>query len=329
MPKLLVTGGAGFIGANFVQYTLDHHPEYAITVLDKLTYAGNASNLPHALDKISFVTGDICDKALVDSLVADVDIVVHFAAETHDTKSFRDPWPFVITNLNGTATILEAIRKHNKRLHHITTEEVFGDLPPDAPSFTEESRYRPNTPHASTKAGSDWLVRAWIDTYGIRATLSASSNVYGPYQHVEKFIPRTITNILTNQSPVVYGTGEQVRGWLHVDEHSKAIHTILKYGMLGELYLVGPDEHYTNNQIVELLLVACGKDSHDYRHIADRPVNNHRSIINCAKLKALGWSPDYHQLSDTLPAITAWYAANREWWQKDKQAVEQQLSDEN
>ena len=197
MQKLLITGGAGFIGANFVHYTIQQHPQYAVTVLDKLTYAGNIKSLDSISNQIMFVEGDICDAAMVDRLVADTDIVVHFAAESHNDNSLRDPWPFVNTNIIGTYTILEAVRKHDKHLHHISTDEVFGDLELDDPNrFTETTPYNPSSPYSSTKAGSDMLVRAWMRSFGVKATISNCANNYGPYQHIEKFIPRQITNIL-------------------------------------------------------------------------------------------------------------------------------------
>ena len=212
MTKMLVTGGAGFIGANFVQYTVNHKPEYEITVIDKLTYAGNQANLESVKDQIKFIHGDICDTELMDKLVAENDIIVHFAAESHNDNSLRNPWPFVETNVIGTYTILEAVRKHGKRLHHISTDEVFGDLELDDPNrFTEETPYNPSSPYSSTKASSDMLVRAWIRSFGIKATISNCSNNYGPYQHIEKFIPRQITNILSDIKPKLYGTGEQVK----------------------------------------------------------------------------------------------------------------------
>ena len=196
MTKLLVTGGAGFIGANFVHYTVKNRPEYEVTVVDKLTYAGNENNLTDVKDNITFVRGDICDAQLMDKLVAEADIVVHYAAESHNDNSLRNPWPFVETNIIGTYTILEAVRKHDKRLHHISTDEVFGDLELDDPNrFKEDTPYNPSSPYSSTKAGSDHLVRAWIRSFGIKATISNCSNNYGPYQHIEKFIPRLITNL--------------------------------------------------------------------------------------------------------------------------------------
>lgn len=256
MKNMLITGGAGFIGSNFVHYTLKNRPEYKITVVDKLTYAGNTASLTSVLDKITFITGDICDKVLIDKLVSETDIVVHFAAESHNDNSLRDPWPFIQTNLIGTATILEAVRKYGKRLHHISTDEVYGDLEIDDPTkFTEHTPYNASSPYSSTKAGSDLLVKAWVRSFGINATLSNCSNNYGPYQHIEKFIPRQITNILSGLSPKLYGTGEQVRDWIHVDDHNSAVHAILDKGVSGELYLIGADGEQNNKYILETILI--------------------------------------------------------------------------
>lgn len=330
MAKLLITGGAGFIGSNFVHYTLAHHPEHSIVVLDKLTYAGNPDNLAPVLDRIEFITGDICDRELVDSLVARTDIVVHFAAESHNDNSLRDPWPFIQTNLVGTATILEAIRRHGKRLHHISTDEVYGDLELDDPAkFTETTPYHASSPYSSTKAGSDLLVKAWIRSFGIKATLSNCSNNYGPYQHIEKFIPRQITNILSGLTPKLYGTGEQVRDWIHVDDHNAAVHTILEKGTLGELYLIGADGEQNNKFIIETILELMGKDPTAYEHVNDRPGHDMRYAIDASKLRReLGWSPQYTDLRAGLQATIDWYTANRDWWQPLKDAVEAQYAKE-
>jgi dTDP-glucose 4,6-dehydratase len=324
MKKLLVTGGAGFIGANFVHYTLHNRPEYDITVIDKLTYAGNPDNLKEILDKINFVTGDICDQALVDRLVGETDIVVHFAAESHNDNSLRDPWPFIQTNLVGTATILEAVRKHGKRLHHISTDEVYGDLELDDPAkFTENTPYNASSPYSSTKAGSDLLVKAWVRSFGINATLSNCSNNYGPYQHIEKFIPRQITNILSGITPKLYGTGEQVRDWIHVDDHNSAVHAILDKGISGELYLIGANGEQNNKYIIETLLDIMGKDKAAYEHVADRPGHDLRYAIDSTKLQTqLGWQPQYTNLLEGLKATVDWYTANETWWKNEKAKVE-------
>ncbi len=323
MTKLLVTGGAGFIGSNFVRLTLSERPEYEITVVDALTYAGNPHNLP--LDKITFVQGDICDRDLMDKLVGETDIVVHFAAESHNDNSLKDPWPFLHSNLVGTFTILEAVRKHAKRLHHISTDEVYGDLPIDQTDlkFTEETPYHASSPYSSTKAGSDLLVKAWVRSFGIHATLSNCSNNYGPYQHIEKFIPRQITNILSGISPKLYGTGEQVRDWIHVDDHNLAVHAILDNGKAGELYLIGADGEQNNKYVLETILELMGKPSDAYEHVNDRPGHDQRYAIDSTKLRTeLGWTPRYTNLREGLKATIDWYTQNEEWWQAEKEAVE-------
>ena len=324
MTKMLITGGAGFIGGNFVYYTLANRPEYELTVIDKLTYAGNADSLAPVLDKINFVTGDICDQELMDKLVGETDIVVHFAAESHNDNSLRDPWPFIHTNLVGTATVLEAVRKHGKRLHHISTDEVYGDLEINDPKkFTEATPYNASSPYSSTKAGSDLLVKAWVRSFGINATLSNCSNNYGPYQHIEKFIPRQITNILSGLTPKLYGTGEQVRDWIHVDDHNSAVHAILDKGVAGELYLIGADGEQNNKYIMETLLELMGKDKTDYEHVADRPGHDQRYAIDSSKLRTeLGWTPKYTNLREGLLATIDWYKANEEWWKAEKAKVE-------
>lgn len=325
---MLITGGAGFIGSNFVHYTLLKRPEYEITVIDKLTYAGNPDNLRAVLDKINFVTGDICDRDLMDTLVAETDIVVHFAAESHNDNSLRNPWPFVETNIIGTYNILEAVRKHDKRLHHISTDEVFGDLELDDPNrFTEETPYNPSSPYSSTKAGSDHLVRAWIRSFGIRATISNCSNNYGPFQHIEKFIPRQITNILSDIKPKLYGTGEQVRDWIHVDDHNSAVHLILDKGVLGDTYIIGADNDHVNNKtVIEMILELMGKEKTDYEHVNDRPGHDMRYAMDSSKLRReLGWAPQYtdqNGMKDGLQQTINWYDKNRDWWQADKASVE-------
>ena len=322
--KLLITGGAGFIGANFAHYTVKNRPEYDITIVDKLTYAGNKASLDSIADKVSFVQGDICDQELMDDLVKNTDIVVHFAAESHNDNSLRDPWPFIHTNLVGTATILEAVRKHGKRLHHISTDEVYGDLEIGADTkFTEDTPYHASSPYSSTKAGSDLLVKAWVRSFGINATLSNCSNNYGPYQHIEKFIPRQITNILSGISPKLYGTGEQVRDWIHVDDHNSAVHAIIDKGRSGELYLIGANGEENNKYVLETILELMGKDKTAYEHVADRPGHDQRYAIDNSKLvNELGWQPAYINLVEGLRATIDWYRANESWWKPQKEAVE-------
>ncbi len=324
MTKLLITGGAGFIGSNFVHYTLKNRSEYDITVIDKLTYAGNTDNLASVINDINFVKGDICDRNLMDKLVGETDIVVHFAAESHNDNSLRDPWPFIQSNLIGTATILEAIRKHGKRLHHISTDEVYGDLEIDDPAkFTESTPYNASSPYSSTKAGSDLLVKAWVRSFGINATLSNCSNNYGPYQHIEKFIPRQITNILSGISPKLYGTGEQVRDWIHVDDHNSAVHTILDKGISGELYLIGANGEQNNKYIMETILELMGRDKDSYEHVNDRPGHDQRYAIDYTKLQTqLGWEPKYTNLREGLKATIKWYTDNEAWWKHEKAKIE-------
>ncbi len=322
--KMLITGGAGFIGANFIHYTLKNRPEYEITVLDLLTYAGDETTLKPIKNKITFVKGDICDKELVNKLVAETDVVVHFAAESHNDNSLRNPWPFIQTNIVGTATILEAVRQHEKRLHHISTDEVYGDLELNDPAkFTEATPYNPSSPYSSSKAASDLLVKAWVRSFGVKATLSNCCNNYGPYQHIEKFIPRQITNILSDIRPKLYGTGEQVRDWIHVDDHNAAVHTILDKGKVGELYLIGANGEENNKTMIETILELMGKAKDDYEHVNDRPGHDQRYAIDNGKIvRELGWGPKYTNLREGLKATIEWYTENQDWWQAKKVAVE-------
>jgi dTDP-glucose 4,6-dehydratase len=322
--NLLVTGGAGFIGSNFVHHVIEHTDDH-VTVIDKLTYAGNRASLVGLPDaRLSFVHGDICDAPLVDELVAAADAVVHFAAESHNDNSLDDPRPFVDTNLVGTYTLLEAVRRHDKRLHHISTDEVYGDLELDDPArFTETTPYNPSSPYSSTKAGSDLLVRAWVRSFGVRATISNCSNNYGPYQHVEKFIPRQITNVLRGERPKLYGAGLNVRDWIHADDHSAAVLTILARGRLGETYLIGADGEKNNREVVEQILVALGQPADAYDHVVDRPGHDLRYAIDSTKLRTeLGWQPHYRDFAVGLLATIDWYRENEAWWAPQKGATE-------
>ncbi len=320
--RILVTGGAGFIGANFVRWTLQHRPDAQITVLDALTYASDGSSLA-GLD-IELVEGDISDPTLVDRLVRATDLVVHFAAESHNDNSLHDPTPFVQTNVMGTFTILEAMRRHDVRLHHISTDEVYGDLGLDDPKrFTEDTPYNPSSPYSSTKAASDLLVRAWVRSFGVRATLSNCSNNYGPYQHVEKFIPRQITNVIDGQRPRLYGDGLNVRDWIHVDDHNSAVWTIVDKGRIGETYLIGADGERSNKQVVQAILRAFGRPEDDYEHVTDRPGHDLRYAIESGKLRTeLGWSPQYADFDAGLVATVEWYRANEAWWRPGKDGAE-------
>lgn len=324
MNKILVTGGAGFIGSNFVYLALAERPDWQITVLDKLSYAGDIATLEPILNKIEFVTGDICDEALIDKLVSETDIVVHFAAESHNDNSLTNPWPFIETNLIGTFRILEAVRKHGKKLHHISTDEVYGDLELDDPAkFTPETPYNPSSPYSSTKAGSDLLVRAWVRSFGIHATISNCSNNYGPRQHVEKMIPRQITNLLVGEKLKLYGAGENVRDWIHVDDHNSAVIAIMENGVSGETYLIGADGEKNNLEVFNLILGKMGKDNTWLEHVNDRPGHDMRYAIDSSKLRTeLGWEPKYTNFADGLQATIDWYTENESWWKPQKQATE-------
>jgi dTDP-glucose 4,6-dehydratase len=319
--RVLVTGGAGFIGANFVHWTRRHRPEVELTVLDKLTYAASGSSLG---DAAPLVQGDVADASLVDQLVAQHDLVVHFAAETHNDNSLHDPWPFVHANVVGTFTLLEAVRKHGVRLHHISTDEVYGDLELDDPErFTEATPYNPSSPYSSTKAGSDMLVRAWVRSFGIHATISNCSNNYGPYQHVEKFIPRQITNVLDGQRPKLYGDGLNVRDWIHVDDHNSGVWAIVDKGRSGETYLIGANGEETNKSVVEAVLRELGQPEDGYDLVRDRPGHDRRYAIDSTKLRSeLGWEPQYQDFAAGLRATIAWYREHEDWWRPAKAATE-------
>jgi dTDP-glucose 4,6-dehydratase len=323
--KVLVTGGAGFIGANFVLRTAQTRPDWQVRVLDALTYAGNAESLAPVSDRVELVEGSVADRDLVDGLVADSDLVVHFAAESHNDNSLDEPWPFVETNVVGTYTLLEAVRRHGVRLHHVSTDEVYGDLELDDPQrFTEQTPYNPSSPYSATKASADLLVRAWARSFKVEATLSNCSNNYGPLQHVEKFIPRQITNDLTDVKPKLYGQGTNVRDWIHVDDHNDAVVTIIEQGRIGETYLIGADGERNNREIVETLLELMGKPADWYDLVSDRPGHDLRYAIDATKLREeTGWSPQYQDITAGLDATVAWYRENDAWWRGAKERAEQ------
>lgn len=323
--NLLVTGGAGFIGSNFVHWVMANHPDVHMTVLDALTYAGNRENLAGLPeDRITFVHGNICDAALVHDLFAKNDACVHFAAESHNDNSIANPSPFLKTNVEGTYTLLQAARDCDIRFHHISTDEVYGDLALDDPArFTETTPYKPSSPYSSTKAASDLLVRAWCRTYGVRATISNCSNNYGPRQHIEKFIPRQITNILCGRRPKLYGDGLNVRDWIHVDDHSSAVWTILTQGRIGETYLIGADGERNNREVLGAILEAMGKTPDDFDWVKDRPGHDRRYAIDHTKLTTeLGWKATHQDFSEGLKQTIDWYRENEAWWWLAKDAVE-------
>lgn len=327
--NIIVTGGCGFIGSNFVHCIVNNHPETHVTVLDKLTYAGNRENiagLPE--DRVELVVGDICDKELLDKLVPGHDAIVHYAAESHNDNSIANPEPFLRTNVEGTYCLLEACRKYDIRYHHVSTDEVYGDLAlDDSARFTEETPYNPSSPYSSTKAASDLLVRAWTRTYGLKTTISNCSNNYGPYQHVEKFIPRQITNIICGIKPKLYGDGLNVRDWIHTEDHSSAVWTILTKGNIGETYLIGADGEKNNIDVLHAILKGMGKDENDFDWVKDRPGHDRRYAIDSTKLRTeLGWQPQHTNFEEGLAQTIQWYKDNESWWRPVKEATEAKYS---
>jgi dTDP-glucose 4,6-dehydratase len=319
--RLLVTGGAGFIGSNFVHSAVGEH---AVTVLDALTYAGSRESLAPVADDIRLVQGDITDTEVVSKLVAEADAVVHFAAETHVDNALAQPEPFLRANVIGTFTILEAVRAHGVRLHHVSTDEVYGDLELNSVQrFTESTPYNPSSPYSSTKAAADLLVRAWVRSYGVRATISNCSNNYGPYQHVEKFIPRQITNVLSGRRPKLYGTGANVRDWIHVEDHNSAVWKILADGQLGRTYLIGAEGERDNLSVMRTILALMDRDPDDFDHVTDRVGHDLRYAIDPSALyNELGWAPKHTDFEDGLRATIDWYRTNESWWGPLKENVE-------
>jgi dTDP-glucose 4,6-dehydratase len=322
--RLLVTGGAGFMGANFVHGAVREHPEDSVTVLDALTYAGSRESLAQVQDDIRLVHGDITDAELVSKLVGEADAVVHFAAETHVDNALAHPEPFVLTNVVGTFTILEAVRTHGVRLHHVSTDEVYGDLGlHSAQRFTEATPYNPSSPYSSTKAAADLLVRAWVRSYGVAATISNCSNNYGPYQHVEKFIPRQITNVLTGRRPKLYGAGTNSRDWIHVEDHNSAVWTILADGQIGRTYLIGAEGERDNLTVLRTILQLMGHDPDDFDHVTDRAGHDLRYAIDPSPLYTeLGWTPKHTDFEEGLRTTIEWYRDNESWWAPLKDRVE-------
>lgn len=326
MSKLLVTGGAGFIGSNFIRYWLETHPQDSITNLDLLTYAGNLNNLTEVENnpQYTFVKGDILDAKLVEELVGKSDTIVHFAAESHVDRSILGPQAFVETNIKGTFTLLEAARKEKKRFHHISTDEVFGHLSLEkGQKFDEHTPYDPRSPYSASKAASDHLVRAYGQTYGLPISITNCSNNFGPYQHPEKFIPRMITNVIDGENIKIYGDGLYVRDWLHVKDHCRAIDVILQKGNIGETYLVGGMSDDINNlEVAKLILQSLGESEEKIEFVKDRPGHDRRYAVNWNKIKEeLGWEPQ-HNFQDWLKETVAWYKEHESWWRPLKAEAE-------
>lgn len=298
--KILVTGGCGFCGSAFVRYVVSNTTDLYITVLDKLTYAANPDAIAGLPDgRVELVVGDICDSDLLNQVVPGHDAIVHYAAESHNDNSIADPEPFVKTNVEGTCRLLEAARTFNVRFHHISTDEVFGDLALDDPrKFIEESPYRPSSPYSSSKAASDMLVRAWVRTYGLRATISNCCNNYGPHQHSEKFIPHSIACIQRGERPKLYGDGLNVRDWIHVDDHARAVWSILTKGAVGETYLIGANCEHSNLEVLRAILKAMGQSEDYIDWVKDRPGHDRRYAIDASKLRReLGWTPIHNDFA--------------------------------
>lgn len=324
--NILVTGGAGFIGSNFVRYVVQKHPSTHVTVLDALTYAGNRANL-EGLEpsQVEFIHGNICDAELLNRVVPGHDLIVHFAAESHNDRAINNAQPFLETNVEGTYQLLVAAQRYGVRFHHISTDEVFGDLPLNSTElFTENSPYNPSSPYAATKAASDHLVRAWHRTYGLHTTISNCSNNYGPYQHVEKFIPRQITNILQGRAPELYGTGLNIRDWIHVDDHSRAIWSIVTRGRSGQTYLIAANGQKSNREVLSLICEVMGVRADAVHFVADRPGHDRRYALDATKITTeLDWHPQHTDFGRGIEQTVRWYVDHRSWWEPYKAQTEE------
>ncbi len=322
---VLITGGAGFIGSNFIHYWLTKHPEDRIINLDSLTYAGSLASLKDIVDQpqYEFVQGSITDRRLLETVMPDIDVVVHFAAESHVDRSISQPEVFLQTNVMGTFELVKAALKHKvKRFHHISTDEVFGALElRESTKFTLASPYMPHSPYAASKAGSDHLVRAFGDTYGLPFTLTNCSNNYGEYHYPEKMIPQAITNLMNDKKVPVYGDGLNVRDWLYVQDHCRAIELVLEQGQVGETYLVGGmDKDINNLELTKMLLSLMGKDESYMEFVADRPGHDRRYSVDWSYIEQkLGWRPTV-TLEQGLEKTVRWYQDNEWWWRPLKDA---------
>ncbi len=318
--RLFVTGGAGFIGSNFIQYILKKYPDYKVINLDKLTYAGNLENLKEVENnhRYEFVQGDICDRELVDRLVKEVDAIIHFAAESHVDRSIKDAGVFVKTNVLGTQILLEAAKSNGcKRFHHVSTDEVFGSLGENG-YFNENTPYDPRSPYSASKAASDHLVRAYFYTHNLPITISNCSNNYGPYQFPEKLIPLFVTNLIEGKRVPVYGDGLNVRDWLYVEDHCRAIDVILHKGKIGQTYCVGGNCEKTNIEITRKILGLFGVGEEMIKFVSDRKGHDWRYAIDASKIKnELGWVPEY-SFEEGMTKTVEWYRNNEKWWENIK-----------
>ncbi len=331
--KILVTGGAGFIGSNFILYWMKNHPDDQIVNLDRLTYAGNLENLKEVEKNpnYSFVHGDICNGTDVEKVMQGVETVVHFAAETHVDRSITEPAPFIMTNVVGTQILLDAALKNRvKKFHHVSTDEVFGSLDLEDPNkFSERTNYNPRSPYSAGKAGSDYLVKAYHNTYGLPITITNCSNNFGPYQFPEKLIPLAITNLLEDKKVPVYGDGLYVRDWLYVEDHCRAIEAVLLKGKIGETYCVGGlTEDINNLEIIKKIISILGKSEDMIEFVKDRPGHDRRYAIDWSKIKnELEWEPLY-SFDEWLKKTIEWYKQNQDWWKNVKSGEYQKYYDQ-
>jgi len=326
--KLLVTGGAGFIGTNFIRYWLKKYPKDEIVNLDKLTYAGDCKNLADLEDSscYQFVKGDICDSEVVNRVMKGVEMVVHFAAESHVDRSIDNPEIFLQVNILGTFNLLEAALKNKvKRFHYISTDEVFGALSlKTEKKFNEKTKFNPRSPYSASKAGAEHLVMSYFYTYGLPVTVTNCSNNYGPYQYPEKFIPRMITNIIEGEKIPIYGDGRYVRDWLYVEDHCRAIEAVLVKGKPGETYCVGGLNKDVNNlELAKMILKIMGKDDSFLEFVSDRAGHDRRYAVDWSKIeKELGWQPR-ESIETGLAKTISWYQTHQDWWRKKKEEAEE------
>lgn len=318
--NIVITGGAGFIGSNFVRYINKKYPEVKITIVDKLTYASTTDTIADLLENknIIFEKIDITDYKSIEKIVKNKDLIVNFAAESHNDNSLENPHNFLISNVVGTYNLLELARKHNIRYHHISTDEVYGDIELESTEqFNENSQYKPSSPYSATKAASDMLVKGWIRSFNLKATISNCSNNYGPYQHPEKFIPRQITNILNNKKPILYGNGLNVRDWIHVEDHSQAIDLIIDNGKIGETYLIGVNNEVNNITVLKQILKEMNKEEDYFDFVEDRKGHDLKYSINPTKLnKELNFKPKHTDFNQGLKETIDWYKKNKNWANK-------------